>query len=80
MKYYQESFDLRAWRQRLGWDLSRAAQELGYSYSAYTAMEYRNEDRGPDAAEPRHRAPIAHPLDKTVARLCRILEARAVVE
>lgn len=62
MKVTTTSFDLRAWRRRMGLTQVRAAEELGMSTGGYIASEYRNEDR-PN-----------HPCNKTVALLAAKLE------
>ena len=65
MKTTTVQFNLRAWRQRMGWTQVRAAQELGMSSGGYIASEYRNEDRA------------GHPCNKTVALLATRLEQQA---
>ena len=44
MRNTYATFDLPAWRRRLGWNQERAARELGLSIAAYRVAEYRCAD------------------------------------
>lgn len=44
MRTTYASFDLLAWRRRMGWTQARAAHELGMSGSHYRAAEYHCAD------------------------------------
>ena len=65
MKMTTLAFDLRAWRNRMGWTQIQAARTVGMSLSAYRGAEYRAEDRR------------GAPVNATLVKLCEMIERAA---
>jgi DNA-binding XRE family transcriptional regulator len=63
MRNTYATFDLPAWRRRMGWNQDRAAHELGVELSTYRRAEYLSADHP------------GHPVKLAVVRLAQLLEA-----
>jgi len=66
MRILEESFDITAWRKRMGWSQAKAAKLLGMSLGAYCETEYRQQEGKPG---------IRNPVRSTLVKLCCMYEA-----